>query len=667
MPLNATFAFAPFFGTDEMYASEALYDAVEMVAIRQRARVARIEVRDRRTLESLEVCDWERAVKRLIGQKKQRVLAGESFVAVDRLLPDGTKKSGSRPVLGHRVSRSGFRPTLVVPSQRCWDEPIDLSVTGPSLVIVNLQVAQAPKTRRLVNTVLKRNHRIPTLIVATSPAELLVLDPAFRRNCDIHFLGEPPTPEIIPVPLGNEAFIAEKEFQFLIENLELIPDTEQLMTLAKNAWWAMRSAIGDDFQDDVARFMNAYERLQTRGVDVTNFTSLRDLIAATASRCDPTRRTAAAIDTVLAKSGIAGTLVITRNAAAAARIREELCTRLELSQDDLAALGVRVLPRNQAFAGTAEVVVTCGFFGLKTFDAAMAARPKKLYLILDGVDVRLTSWAADQLSQICGPNATGEVLNKIARSVQPHLMGQGDAVDIEIGLFEKPPTASPRGSSDVQLDRRRVELTFTDGSSIEVNAHSRFDLFAGRKQIRTVTADSLKPGDNIVLLESESHAALSDQLLELLDSTTLKADSERRSAWTAVSRAFFNARSLTISDVVRRMAEEGELVDAATVRTWLMPDPRDSAAPATLSRFRTFASSLSVPLDGIELTFDSIARLRKRHRHAGRILARAIRAVHVNRLDIVSLKNLEREWGFNPERLLSGARIAVIDDVYVTE
>jgi hypothetical protein len=81
--------------------------------------------------------------------------------------------------------------------------------------------------------------------------------------------------------------------------------------------------------------------------------------------------------------------------------------------------------------------------------------------------------------------------------------------------------------------------------------------------------------------------------------------------------------------------------------------------------FLAFAESLELVLPSATLKdwFAGIKRLRTRHRHAGRELAKAIRGAYLGRLDAVTIARMEQEWGVQAKELLEAARVAVVDDV----
>ncbi len=65
--------------------------------------------------------------------------------------------------------------------------------------------------------------------------------------------------------------------------------------------------------------------------------------------------------------------------------------------------------------------------------------------------------------------------------------------------------------------------------------------------------------------------------------------------------------------------------------------------------------------------FSGIHSWRVNHRKFGRELARAVRAACLGRLDAISLRRIERDWGMNARNLVEGARVATVDEVILPE
>jgi hypothetical protein len=176
----------------------------------------------------------------------------------------------------------------------------------------------------------------------------------------------------------------------------------------------------------------------------------------------------------------------------------------------------------------------------------------------------------------------------------------------------------------------------------------------------------LEIGDQVVLLNEEEREAFSDRLLNLLDGTVYKTDSDARQQWLTLLQAIQSTRPISASKVKEGLAVLGFPVDITTVRNWLpIRSIHGCGVPERCDVFLALASVFGLTL-GNELLlqwFNSIERLRKRHRRVGRDLARAIRGAYLGRLDPLSIARMEKEWGMEAKALLEAARVSVIDDL----
>ena len=174
-----------------------------------------------------------------------------------------------------------------------------------------------------------------------------------------------------------------------------------------------------------------------------------------------------------------------------------------------------------------------------------------------------------------------------------------------------------------------VCVCFADGSSRQVAANGRFEVL-GRKrlQLQSVPAKDLEVGDQVVLLRDDERAAFSEELLKVMDKGKLREDSQTRSTWITMVRAVRATNGISATTVKQRLERSGFAVDLATVRSWLpAAGSEECGVPEHEDVFLAFAESLELVLPTATLKdwFAGIKRLRTRHRHAGRELAKAIK------------------------------------------
>ena len=187
----------------------------------------------------------------------------------------------------------------------------------------------------------------------------------------------------------------------------------------------------------------------------------------------------------------------------------------------------------------------------------------------------------------------------------------------------------------------------------------------GGRRFRSTSAKELLPGDRVVLLDEDNRRSFSAQLMEVLDSTTLRREAQERQLWSTIVRAIFTAERPNMREIQRRLNAAGEPVTYGTVRAWCRPWESGAAIPRSRSCFMAFAEVLGVglPESRLEEMFQAVRRWRIMHRREGRRLARVMRAAYMNRLDAVTLAKVEREWGFEVRQLLESAHVGVVDEV----
>lgn len=369
------------------------------------------------------------------------------------------------------------------------------------------------------------------------------------------------------------------------------------------------------------------------------------------------------------------TLLLTRNDRSAAILRTALAARLGCDENSLDQRGILVQSR---FAPWVDkpclVAIATGYFGLTTFDSLMATRASEIHLVLDPIEAR-TAWFGlnqirDTLSWFKALDAVRSV-QKIADSIARHAARFSDVFDLSFAPIVGLPLAPLTDliSRHAPLPNE-IAVLLTDGTRLDVRKNARFEVLGSSvSRLRTVPANELKPGDEIVLLREDYRASFSEKLLATIDGSTLANEAQQRFMWLSIARSIYEQQKPNLRRITERMAETGHPVDYATVRSWLGVSDEDAAIPERADRFLAFAQimGISLPEGTLIEMYSAIRKLRINHRRIGRELARVIRGVRLGRLGAPTLARIEREWGFSARELLESARVGTVDEVLLPE
>jgi hypothetical protein len=662
LALDAVFSFYPHSVLDEPWHELPLYDPAEALTARQAARVKRVEAK---ASLGFVRADWEQPASQFRRSRRRSLLAGNSFACIQRIQKDGSLNSESRPVLGRHATRGIFKPCVRVLSPSRISPDSLKAFVAVDLAIIDAQNQRGFRATERMREVIRASSETAAIFIASSPSEMYRVRQKLRQDVRVLTVGTPPDlSEVSVVVVSDDRAIAEKEFAFAVDGLD---DDAHLTIAARCAWWALRQTIGDDFVFELSRFDELYSQLASQDpAAALRYDGVKTVLHRTAS-VHPLERRAKAVSSVLETTARLGTLVITRNGQARDALAQVLARELSISLAELEELGVFVVTKQPPSLPRADVAIVTGFFGPDTFDLALNARVKSLVLVVDEIEMRGALWLATALSRIC--SSAGVVvpaLERLKDGLRRFVTGEGEEFGLDLFARVLTSGTSYPGATDSESNPQFVTIAFTDGSIRRVARNTRFDLFKGRLRITTARAYELRSGDAVVLLDHDSHAALSDQLLARLDGGVLREHALKRKAWIDIVRASFGSSGRTITEVARSMTQAGQPVDATTVRTWLIPSAeQDVSVPMSVETTQALAQAVGVQLPEpvVNDFFTSILIIRRRHRHAGRLLARAIRGLQVRRLDIVTIRKLEAEWGFDPKDLLKGARVVEVDEV----
>jgi hypothetical protein len=560
-------------------------------------------------------------------------------------------------------------------------------LTDVDLLIVNIQGLRGRRIIESIQNVLRaRGPGRATLIIASSPCDVLSLNlDALIDQAHVRTLGSAPLVNDVSVAkVGDDRALAQRGFEFAVEELRGKFENNRLIDLAKSAWWATRQTVdGDRHEPEMQRFINALERLEQSNPDGARLMShgRKVLQEAVDNKEIAEGRRRAVTEAAIYTTGNSGTLVITRGLGVT-RLRNEIAEQLELPADSLHELGVRVQTHNSfPPAEPTDVAVIAGYYGLATIDAMLACQAARLKLVFDPIESR-AAWFGVQKIIRCLRNIGAEeaipALEKlaaaIAEGIPANLRSQVDDVILSSGFFDPFCTLdSHAGNSNGNSPAgdETVTICLADGTSLDVRLNSHFDVLPpmGGK-LRTVTARMLVPGDEIILLEEGERTLFSDQLMRTLDEGVLKDPAREREMWLLLVKSVYSAHRPNVRGLYRELNELGYSVSYRTVLSWVsFTDNRQATAPRHRALFLAFAGALGLTLPEPDLLakYTGIKKWRAGHRVAGRNLARAIRAAYLGRLDAVSQERLKREWGVDAFKLVKSARLAIVDEVLLPE
>jgi hypothetical protein len=683
LPLATTFGFLPVLQPDWAFIQTPLYKVSAALGARKQARIERGGNTSSHR-DDFKISDWEQGCLNRLDTVTDYILAGGSFLCVDSVNANNVRKRGGRPALGRLAKRNGFRPYVLIPGKGGVSELSAESFKEVDLLIVNVQGVRGKSTLRSISNALRvRGDNRPTLIVAASPSDLMVLElKQFIKNYSLAVIGDVPVVDKVYVtPVGLDRPYAERDFAFAIEELRGKGKVDDyLLDLAKNAWWASRQSIAaDGIEPELQYFVNAFEKANEQTPESAKL--LRpglDLILKTSNDKQlKESRHNAVINSVLNTPGSFGTAIIARGNGIA-QLKNDISYQLEIKPYELGDLGIRIhsqLHRN--FRNRYDLVVCAGYYGNLTIDAIFASRADQAELIFDPLEARAAwQWVKKLIQffkeiQFESPIVSLEKLaSGIEHGIPANLRSFVTDVDLYECFLDTP--VSHIGNASARRNYKPTSednliISFTDGIFIEVGKNNRYDVLTNIGQrLKTVPAHKLESGDEIILLEENSRALFSDKLFETLDNGLLKEYAADRFLWLSIIKSIKSTRKLNLRRVTQRMNELGQPVDYNTVRQWMnYTDESTATIPYQKNRFLAFAQALeiTIPEPILLQKFNSIKRWRVGHRRAGRNLSRIIRAAYTNRLDAASKERLKREWGFDVLQLIQSAYTATVDEI----
>lgn len=545
LSLNAKFGFAPFLATDEAVINDpsSSYSVESAVSAREKARRRRAELQMNQSGD-FQIPDWEQGFAKHSDELAGVRLPGSSFLGIDLIAASSEIIRGNRSVLGRVSVRNASRPNLIVPSRSGVSDFSAQPFANVDLLVLNLQGLRGRRGLDSVRKILTvRGPRRPTLLVASSPSDLIALgfDSGFT-SIPIMCVGKDLRVDKVEVTsVGENRHLEDRSFDFAVDGLRGRSDAlDYLLDLAKSAWWASHQSLGDsEVAPEISRFENSLEKMSSEiSGDAGLLTMGRNIIRQVAqNRERATTRRRAVAEAAITASGESGIVIIARQSGVRT-IREEISTLLELPVDSLSHLGVRVQSVFSYFdpsAAQATVGIAAGYFGLVTIDKILMSGAKNVRLILDPTEARAAWYGIRKLIAYLrdikvteGIVALEKLLTAIGDTIPAHLRSSTLDISLSPEWFDFSTIGIPTDliSQIGPTEGTDVVILFTDGTRIDVSSNARFDRLGELgARLKTVTAEQLNAGDEIVLLDENARDLFSERLIKALDRGPLKENS----------------------------------------------------------------------------------------------------------------------------------------------
>lgn len=675
LPLTPYFAIMPFQGTDWDLSAESIYSVSESQLARQSARILRASS-NKLLAGDLRPPDWEQVAERFRGS-----LPAQSYISFDRLLASGEIKRGSRRVVGKRVPRAELRPTILIPAELSLEKPAYEELRKCDVVIINAQNVRGRKTARFLAAAVEAlRGTVPLFVLAASPADLAFICFNVRPNTGDRIVVL--TDHVLSIgakafPVGQDRLSAERELAFSLEGIE--ERSEELAALAvlgRRAWWAARQMISSSVPNEVARFQRLLERRRIE--DLQDIELLNDCARLIQRETDNSQAHEERRRTVIQAAlndGQAKSVLVVAKPGAVKDIKRELSDAIGVCEAELATLGVQVQGAFDILPmADYDTCISAGYFGPATIDLALASRATRIHFVVDPIEARIAIWDLQtRFKQYSSwlPQSVQKAISALIEVLTEHAVREADVVSLASFEDFRQSTHVPTafGREHVVYGSDQVLIDFVDGSSMEVQAQTRFAVL-GRSSLRlqSAAAKELQPGDQVVLVEEDSRDAFSENVFRTVDEGKYKKQSSTRQMWLKLVRTFCSEKQFTPTRISRLLRDRGFDVDVTTIRAWIKsPSAEGGSVPERLDWFKAFARAidLAVPNEVLDAWFKEIRQLRIAHRNVGRDLARAIRGAYLGQLAAPTLQRIERDWGVKTRELITAARVATVDEVTI--
>lgn len=724
LPLSADMSLMPVQSADQLLLQTPLYAPDNCYSNRVFARWYRNETGTAQP-NDFRLCDWEEGYRRHRADVGDTPLPACAYVAVTVVQPSGTRRQMARPRLGRFAGRGAHRPLLLIPGRGADTDEALIQLAQGALLIINLQETRTIRARQAVRQALEYRGSAPTLLVAACPTEALALDLdraySSAHAIPLELLGTPPQlTNLTTAIVGRDR--PQEDARFADAVLELrghAASLEPLLDLAEQAWWAARQSLGASMETHnrlLGRYFLALDRLRRLdSVEAGLLTSATALLEQTSS--DDVRaqeRLNALVEAAerhLARPAGWRTLMVVSNGVDIGVLRVALCERLQSTWDELRRTGLDVHTVQTTLASTAtaslyDSIVTAGYAGRRTLDVILQSRARHAHMVLDPVEARVASAHIDHLraflqgagadhqsangtDAISKQQAILAVLDRLQEAVSPVAAAfPRDRISLDVStrgvlhgnshdLEGMSPIDDVSGMLEALLDSEgqsvsHLLITFVDGTSLLCGSDRRFDVLdESAAVLRPATANELCVGDAVILLEQDSQALLSDQLMRILDEGELRADFQRRREWLLLVAGVSTIHKRSIRSISEGLRARGVTVSTPTIRTWVPHVDRieEGMVPRSWKHFSALADELGIqlPSDVLRSYFDAIRRWRTLHRVQGRRLVRIMRYAALGMLDAWTMAQIEDIWGWRARDMVQGARVCVVEETSAWE
>jgi hypothetical protein len=685
-PLSASMTLLPCSGADRHLLEVPVCTPDEAYQARLYARWYRDEMHTDHEGD-FKLVDWEEGYRKHRQELGQCLLGANSYLAVETVQPEGSTARRSRPYLGRFATRGPRRPSLLIPGRGALSESALATLASTELAIFNLQRLRGARTRDTLKGVLaiRRRRSLPTLLVASSPNDLFALeDQEIEYTVPVYTIEHTPALQQLHLaPVGRDRLQLEQRFRFAVADLRgYSAALDTALDECEVAWWITRQSLDQTSARAGAlpRLIRAEQYLSSVApADLHLLRSARELIenALTDEACMQERleQVITCCEEHFTVPASTKTIVLVRSRQEAAYLRQTLYDRWQTSEAELLALGLQVT-HTWSEPQPCDQLIGSSYLGSRTLDMIFWSGARQATLLLDAVEARAAAAHVARMQAILRRTPSSQVLNMLTTTLAPALAAIAarmpeELVHISLPTFLQTPIAEQASSLDIQpgtaAAHDQVLVAFTDGTTLLCAPTRQFDLLeaegAGRVLQRAAT--DLEPGDEILIIEQETHARFSARLMQILDETLLQAERARRDTWFTIVSSTAQGRSRR--QLHAGLQKRGIQVDYATVCSWVprMDRHEQATMPTSWTAFEALAAELQIALpEGMLRMYYQTTRVwRTQHRRFGRTLTRLMRHAASGRLDGETLQHVEEHWGWGVRDLLQATRCCTVDDL----
>jgi len=685
-PLYASLTLAPCSGADRHLLEVPLCTPDEAYQARLYARWYRNEMQTSHTYDFYLV-DWEEGYHKHRQKLGQYLLGANSYLSVETVQPKGNTIRRPRPYLGRFAIRDARRPALLLPGRGILSEAAQATLASTDLAIFNLQRLRGARTCDTLKGVLaiRRRRSLPTLLVASSPNDLFALeDQEIEYGVPLYTTEYTPALQHLQLAsVGRDRLQLEQQFRFAVSDLRgYSAALDRTLDECEVAWWIARQSLDQTSARTgaLARLMRAEQYLAcVAPADVHMLRSAHELIehalADEACMQERLEQVIACCEEHFTIPASTKTVVLVRSRQEAAYLRQTLSDRWQTSESELQAMGLQVT-HTWSEPQACDQLIGSSYPGSRTLDMIFWSGARRATLLLDAIEARVAAAHVARMLAILQRTPSPQVLGLLTTTLAPALQALAaripeELVHISLPTFLQTPIAEQVSSQEIQpasaAAHDQILVAFTDGTTLLCAPTQQFDLLeaegAGRVLQRTAT--ELEPGDELLIIEQHTHAHFSVRLMQILDETLLLRERARRDTWFAIVSSTARGRSRRQLHI--ELQKRGIQVDYATVCCWVPQANRceQGTMPMHWSTYKALAAELQIalPEETLRMYYQANRVWRTQHRTFGRTLTRLMRYAASGRLDVETLQQVERQWGWGVRDLLQATRRCIVDDL----